>query len=148
VPDKIFKPALKGSWVLLFGALLGPIIVITGRHRDGAIWPWVFLTTVFVALFLHRLSLRYTISDSKLTTQSWWSLGQPEEISLSAIDRVEIVRSFSMRLVDCAHIIVHSAFSAEGSLTLLAQSQAEQLADELKKHSNYLKTDSLAEDLD
>jgi hypothetical protein len=137
VLKKTFKPALKGSWVLLFGALLGPIIVITGRHRDGPIWPWVIMTTVFVALFLHRLSLLYAISDSKLTSRSWWGLGQTEEITLSAIDRIEIIRSFSMRLVGCAHLIVHSNRSSEGNISLMAQNNAENLASELQKYTTH-----------
>ncbi|MDR1110089.1 MAG: hypothetical protein LBP92_05185 [Deltaproteobacteria bacterium] len=130
--EKRFKPALKGSWVLIFGAILGPAIILTGRHREGPVWPWVVLATVFVALFLHRLGLRYAISGPGLSISSWWGLGRSETVTLSAIDRVEVIRSFPMRLVGCAHLIIHSSLPSEGSVALMAQDDAESLAAELE----------------
>jgi hypothetical protein len=144
--EKIFKPSLKGSWVLVFGSILGPFILITGRHRDASIWPWLVLTTLFVAFFLHRLSLSYTLSKSELTLSSWWGLGQRETITLSDVDRIEIIRSFSMRIVNQAHIYIHSNHPSEGSLTILAQSNPENLVSELSKHSKYLKNEDSSND--
>jgi hypothetical protein len=100
------------------------------------------LTTLFVAFFLHRLSLRYYLTKSELNLSSWWGLGQGETITLAAIDRIEIIRSFSMRLVNQAHIFVHSSHPSEGSLTILAQSNPEKLVSELSKYSKYLKNEN------
>jgi hypothetical protein len=138
VSEKVIKPSLTGSWVLIFGALLGPFIIIADRHRSGAIWPWVILTTAFVAFFLHRMSLRYTLSESKLSLTAWWGLGQPEVITLAAVDRIEILKSFSMRLVNRSHIFIHSNLPSEGSITILSQKDPDKIATELKKRSKYI----------
>jgi hypothetical protein len=141
VLENKLKPAIKGSWVLLFGSLLGPAILITGRNRDGTIWPWVILTTIFVAFFLHRLSLQYTLTDTQLISTAWWGFGQPEVVTLSAIDHLEIIHSFSVKVINCAHIYVHSSLSSEGSIVLLAQNNADFICSELKKLSNTLKNE-------
>jgi hypothetical protein len=121
--------------VLVFGSGLGLVIALHARSRSEEIWPWVFLATIFVALFLHRLSLVYTLSESTLRTDSWWGLGRPETISLSAIDRADVTRSMAMSLVGCGHIVVRSLHPDEGSLTLLAQPDPQKLADALMAHN-------------
>jgi hypothetical protein len=133
--EKIFKPAFKGSWVLLFGSILGFIITMTNLRRAVPIWHGVLLTTLFVAFLLHRLGLRYILSDSKLTVQTWWGLGHSEEISLAAIAQVDVIRSLTIRAVGCAHLFVRSSLPSEGSLALLAQPDAERLAYELRSRS-------------
>jgi membrane protein YdbS with pleckstrin-like domain len=111
---------------------------MTGRHRGGSIWPWAVVTTIFVAFFLHRQSLRYTLSDATLSLSSWWGLGQPEVITLSRVDKVEIVNSFAMRMVNRGHVYVHSNLPSEGSITLLAQKNPESLVNELTRLSKFL----------
>jgi hypothetical protein len=135
---KRIRPSLKGSWVLLFGIILGPAIILSGRDPSGRIWLWILLSLFFVAFFLHRLSLLYIISDDSLIFQSWWGLGRPEKISLNAIDRIEVFHGFSQRLVGCGHIHVHSADPQEGSITIVSQPKAPELASELQALGNRL----------
>jgi hypothetical protein len=110
---------------------MGPAIVLSGRNKSDQIWPWILMSLVFVALFLHRMSLVYTLSGETLSVGSWWGLGRPQSLTVSAIDRTDVLRSMAMRLAGCGHVVVHSRHPDEGSITLLAQAEPHALADEL-----------------
>ncbi|MDR1298492.1 MAG: hypothetical protein LBO05_14260 [Deltaproteobacteria bacterium] len=120
MPPKLFKPAFRGSWVLVLGCVLGPAIALAGRRQGDAAWPWVLMTVVFAALLAHRLGLSYVRTETTLTVRSWWGLGRPESVTVADIDRARVFRSLAMRLAGCGHVLVHSARPDEGSLTLVA----------------------------
>ena len=128
-----FRPALRGSWGLAFGLALGPAIALAGRDPSGRIWPWVLMTAVFLSLLIHRLSLVYELTEDALIVFSWWGLGQPERITLSGIEKTEVLNSLVMRVAGCGHVHVASSLPGEKGLTLLAQPRAEALADELEE---------------
>jgi hypothetical protein len=133
--ERRIKPSLRGSWVLIFGIILGPAIILTGRDPSGRIWLWGLLTLLFVVFFLHRLSLVYIITDESLTADSWWGIGHREKISLRGIERTEVLHGLAQNLVGCGHIYVRSSLPGETSVTILAQPKAEQLALELEAMS-------------
>jgi hypothetical protein len=90
------------------------------------------LSLVFVAIFLYRLSLVYTITDDSLTAGSWWGLGRVETVTLSAVDRAEVLKGLVQTMAGCAHVHVHSCLSSEGSITIISQPRAESLASEIE----------------
>lgn len=128
-----FRPALRGSWVLFAGIALGPAIALSGRDPSGRIWPWVLMAAVFFSLALHRLSLVYELTDESLTVLSWWGLGKPERVTLSGLEKTEVLRGLATNLVGCGHVHVSSRLPDEGGVTILAQPKADELASLLEE---------------
>lgn len=118
---KIFKPAIRSAWFLFFGLALGPAIMIFERDPEGHPAKWIGLSLIFLALILHRLSLKYTLTGQYLQSDSWWGLGRSERVGLASLRRVRPVQSYVGRLVGCGHLEVESDAYDEPGLTVLGQ---------------------------
>jgi hypothetical protein len=114
------------------GMALGPAIVLSGRDPSGRVWPWAAMTAVFLALFLHRLSLVYELAGDELIARSWWGLVPPERLALAGLESAEVVKGLALGAAGCGHVHLRSSLPGAPSLTILAQPRPERLALELE----------------
>ncbi len=128
----VFRPALRSMWFLFFGLLLGPAIMFFERDPDGSPTKWLALSLLSLALIIHRLSLRYTLADGRLTARSWWGLARDETVGLAGITEVRPMQGFAGRLVGCGHLEVRSWAPDEPGLVLLGQPDCWRLARRLE----------------
>lgn len=129
---KTFSPALRSTWIFIFGMLLGPAIIIFERDPEGSPAKWVLLSLVALGICLHRLSIRYTLSSRHLTSTDWWGRGRKSTVTLAYVKEVRIAKGFSSRLAGYAHLdVVSSAFDEPGMM-VLGQANYQQLAQEIQ----------------
>lgn len=117
----IFKPAIRSAWFLFFGLALGPAIILFERDPEGHPAKWIALGAACLAIILHRLSLKYTLTGQYLQSDSWWGLGRRERVSLAMLRRVRPVQGYVGRLVGCGHLEVQSDAYDEPGMTILGQ---------------------------
>ena len=118
---KIFKPTVRSAWFLFFGLILGPAIVFFERDPEGHPVKWIALSLLFLALILHRLSLKYTLTGQYLQSDSWWGLGRRERVGLASLRQVRTSQGFVGRLVGCGHLEIESDACDEPGLSILGQ---------------------------
>ena len=85
-----FGPALRSLWFLFFGLALGPAVLIFERDPQGNPLMWLGLGFLSLGLILHRLSLKYTLTDKKIVARSWWGRGPVETVSLDRLGEVRV----------------------------------------------------------
>ena len=125
---KIFRPAWRSLWFLFFGLALGPLILALGRSPQGP-FMWVGLSLLCLGVILHRLSLKYTLTEKKLTAQAWWGRGPVETLTLARLNKARPRLGWAGRLTGVAHLEVYSLDPDEPGLTLLGQPAYRDLAD-------------------
>ncbi|UQZ89427.1 hypothetical protein C4J81_09540 [Deltaproteobacteria bacterium Smac51] len=129
---KVFRPAVRSVWFLFLGAALGPAIMHLGRDPEGHPAKWIGLCLLCLALIIHRLSLKYTLTERQLMVESWWGLGREEIITLAHIRDVTAAQGIAGRLAGCGHLYVASDAFNESGVNLLGQPNFRELAEELK----------------
>jgi hypothetical protein len=129
---KTFRPALRSLWFLFFGLALGPAILVGGRTPQGHPLVWLGLSFLCLGLILHRLSLKYTLTDKKIEARSWWGQGPLETGSLDRLGVVRTHTGLAGRLAGVAHLEVSSLAPDEAGLTILGQPDYRALADHLE----------------
>ena len=127
-----FGPAIRSLWFLFFGLALGPAILIFDRDPQGGPLKWLGLSFLCLGLILHRLSLKYTLTEKKIEARSWWGRGPVETISLSRLGEVRTRTGLAGRLAGVAHLEVLSLAPDETGLTLLGQPGYQALAGRLE----------------
>ena len=127
-----FGPALRSLWFLFFGLALGPAILIFERDPQGSPLMWLGLSFLCLGLILHRLSLKYTLTEKKIEVRSWWGRGPVEMVSLSRLGEVRTRTGLAGRLAGVAHLEVSSLAPDEAGLTLLGQPGYRALAGRLE----------------
>jgi hypothetical protein len=127
-----FGPALRSLWFLFFGLALGPAVLIFERDPQGNTLMWLGLGFLCLGVILHRLSLKYTLTEKKIEARSWWGRGPVETISLDRIGEVRIRTGWAGRLAGVAHLEILSLAPEEAGLTLLGQTRGQALADRLQ----------------
>jgi hypothetical protein len=93
---------------------------------------WLGLSFFCLGLILHRLSLKYTLSEEKIEARAWWGRGPAETVSLDRLGGVRTRTSLAGRLVRVAHLEVSSLAPDEAGLTILGQPGYRALADHLE----------------
>lgn len=131
--NKSFRPALRSIWFLFFGLFLGPAIIFFQRDPEGSPLKWAALSLLFLALILHRLSLRYELSEWTFTAYSWWGRGPAESIRLADIAEVAPRQGLVGRLVGCGHLELRSLAPDEPGLNILGQRNHLALAEEIER---------------
>lgn len=131
-PLMILRPALRSMWFMAAGFLLGPAIVYFGRDPQGHPLKWAGLSLLFVALTLHRLSLKYIFSKSTLTARSWWGLGREEAVAISDIIDVRVMEGFTGRLAGCGHLEVRSRRPEDPSIIIMGQPEPAKIAAQIE----------------
>ena len=129
---RTFGPALRSLWFLFFGLALGPAIIFFDRDPQGSPVMWLGLSFLCLGLILHRLSLKYTLTEKKIEARAWWGRGQVEMVSLSRLGQVRARTGLAGRLAGVAHLEVLSLAPDETGLTLLGQPGYQALADHLE----------------
>ncbi len=129
---KILRPHWTASWYLYLGILLGPAIIFFERDPEGAVGKWVTLSLIFLALLLHRLGLKYTLTNKRVVAQSWWGLGREDRIHWANLTEPHLNVGFTTRLAGCGHIWLGSLSDEERSINLLGQKRPEELIEEIK----------------
>jgi len=127
-----FRPALRSLWFLFFGLALGPAILVGGRAPQGHPLVWLGLSFLCLGLILHRLSLKYTLTDKKIEARSWWGRGPLETVSLDRLGGVRTRAGLAGRLAGVAHLEISSLAPDEAGLTILGQPDYRALADRLE----------------
>jgi len=127
-----FGPALRSLWFLFFGLALGPAVLIFERDPQGNPLMWLGLGFLSLGLILHRLSLKYTLTDKKIVARSWWGRGPVETVSLDRLGEVRVRAGLAGRLAGVAHLEVLSLAPEETGLTILGQPRGQALADRLR----------------
>lgn len=140
---KIFRPALQSVWFLFFGLAVGPAIMFFERDPEGHPAKWIGLSLACLALILHRLSLKYTLTEREVRAEAWWGLGRPETVSLASLRRVRSSQGVAGRLVGCGHLEVESEAFDEPGLSLLGQPNHLALADQIERLAARVKTGRL-----
>lgn len=120
-PVVIFRPAARSAWFLFVGLLLGPAVIFFNRDPDGHPAKWIALSLLALGLILHRLSLKYTLTGSRIKASAWWGLKPEESLTLAYIAEVGVFGGFVGRLVGCGHVEIKSAAVDEAGLVLLGQ---------------------------
>ena len=141
---KIFKPAVSSAGFLLFGLALGPAILLFERDPEGHPAKWIALSLLCLALILHRLSLKYTLTGQYLQSDSWWGLGRRDRVSLASLRRVRPAQGLFGRLAGYGHLEIESDAYDEAGLSILGQPdyldlarQIESLAARAKAERSY-----------
>ncbi len=129
---KTFRPAVRSGWFLFFGLALGPAVIFFERDPEGH-GQWIALSLICLAVLLHRLSLRYTLGQRRLTARAWWGRGREETVTLARLRRVRPTQGVSGRMVGCGHLEVESDAFDEGGLSLLGQPGHLALAREIEE---------------
>jgi hypothetical protein len=129
---KTFRPALRSLWFLFFGLALGPAILIGGRAPQGHPLMWLGLSFLCLGLILHRLSLKYTLTEKKIEARAWWGRGPVETVSLDRLGGVRTRTGLAGRLAGVAHLEISSLDPDEAGLTILGQPDYRALADHLE----------------
>jgi len=130
---KEFRPALRSAWFLFFGLALGPAILFFERDPEGSPVKWVMLSLACLGLILHRYSLRYTLSEERLTANSWWGLGKEETVTLKCLREVRSAQGFAGRLAGCGHLEVLSDAYDESGISVLGLPNYLELAEEIRR---------------
>jgi hypothetical protein len=87
-----------------------------------------------LGLILHRLGLKYTLTEKKIEARSWWGRGHAETVSLEMLGEVRARTGLlSGRLVGVAHLEVSSLAPDETGLTILGQPGYQALAARLEE---------------
>jgi len=141
---RTFGPAPRSLWFLFFGLALGPAVLILGRDPQGSPLMWLGLSFLCLGLILHRLSLKYTLTEKKIEARSWWGRGPVETVSLSRLGQVRARTGLAGRLAGVAHLEVSSLAPDETGLTLMGQPDYRTLAG----HLEALGARAATEDLD
>ena len=129
---RTFGPALRSLWFLFFGLALGPAVLIFNRDPQGSPFWWLGLSFLCLGLILHRLGLKYTLTEKKIEARSWWGRGPVETVSLSRLGEVRTRIGLAGRLAGVAHLEISSLAADETGLTLLGQPGYRALADHLE----------------
>jgi len=133
IPDvHTFGPALRSLWFLFFGLVMGPAVLILGRDPQGQPLMWLGLSFLCLGLILHRLSLKYTLTNKKIEVRSWWGRGPVESVSLDQLGQVRARSGLAGRLAGVVHLEVLSLAPDETGLTLLGQSNPQALIERLE----------------
>ncbi len=129
---KTFRPAIRSLWFLFFGLALGPAILVGGRAPQAHPLVWLGLSFLCLGLILHRLSLKYTLTDKKIEARSWWGRGPLETVCLDRLRGVRTRAGLAGRLAGVAHLEVGSLAPDEAGLTILGQPDYRALAEHLE----------------
>lgn len=131
-PLMILRPALRSMWFMAVGFLLGPAIVYFGRDPEGHPLKWAALSLLFVALALHRLSLKYVFFQNTLRAESWWRRGREETMAIADIIDVRVMEGFTGRLAGCGHLEVRSRRPEDPSIIIMGQPNPARLAAQIE----------------
>jgi hypothetical protein len=127
-----FRPAIRSLWFLFFGLALGPAVLVFDRDPQGHPLMWLGLSFLCLGLILHRLGLKYTLTEKKIEARAWWGRGPVEAVSLDRLGGIRTRTGLAGRLAGVAHLEVLSLAPDETGLTILGQPGYRALADHLE----------------
>lgn len=123
---KFLTPALRGSWFLVAGILMGLSIVFFERDPSGRVGLWVGMSIFFAILLIYRVSLKYHLDDSGITQTHLWGFFQGTRLDYQNLTDVEIRTTFASRIVGVSHLIL-ATNGSQPYLTILSQKDPERL---------------------
>ncbi|MDR3038684.1 MAG: hypothetical protein LBV21_05295 [Candidatus Adiutrix sp.] len=118
---EIFRPARRSLWFLFFGLALGPAVIFFERDPQGHPLGWAGLSFLCLGVILHRLSLKYTLSSTKIQARAWWGRGPAETVTLARLGGVRPRRGLAGLVAGVAHLEILSLAPDEAGLNLLGQ---------------------------
>ncbi len=129
---KVFSPTVRSGWFLFLGLVFGPLVIFFERDPDGHPAKWAIMFIVFLGLIIHRLSLKYILTNKSLTVESWWGLGREQKIDLADISAVSYLQGFTGRLVGCGHLSLASFAATGHGVMILGQPNPQLLVTEIE----------------